>query len=332
MRILFNVMNCGLGNNGGSATIVKSANTLQELGHDVIILDTGINHHTWTPLLATQRKIRNDNEVPDADVVIATGFNTVASTLKLADRCGMKFHYIRGWETWTMSEEDIVNRVLNVPTNKIVNSIGLQNKLNQYQIKSKVLYPGYEIEDLYPLFKRDDNKDIIIGGLNAAKKHWGTKRTDWIFEAATRIKKVIPYVKLWMMGNDKKPRIDVIDNYCRQPNMVEKNEFYNSIDLWLSPSCLEGLHIPPAEAMLTKCPVLGVKAELSGTQDYLHNGKTGLLSKNNLDTFCSLAQNMITDKGLRKDFGEKGYNTVKEIGDRKYNMQLMVEYFKEMLS
>ena len=43
MRITFNLINCGLGNNGGTQTIVRSANTLRELGHDVFIIDPGIS-------------------------------------------------------------------------------------------------------------------------------------------------------------------------------------------------------------------------------------------------------------------------------------------------
>ena len=39
MRILFECRNCGLGNNGGTSTIIKSANALVNLGHEVTLID-----------------------------------------------------------------------------------------------------------------------------------------------------------------------------------------------------------------------------------------------------------------------------------------------------
>ena len=114
MKIIFNAMNCGLGNQGGSLTIIRSVNTLVELGHEVFIIDTGKNQHTWTPLKAKHIIVKDLSVIPNADVVIATGFKTVPSTLSLPTRCGIKAHYLRGWELWQMSEDQIVNKILKV--------------------------------------------------------------------------------------------------------------------------------------------------------------------------------------------------------------------------
>ena len=64
--------------------------------------------------------------------------------------------------------------------------------------------------------------------------------------------------------------------------MTEKNDFYNYVDIWLSPSMSEGLHLPPAEAGLTACPTVATTAELSGMQDYVIHRKTGMVTANNL--------------------------------------------------
>ncbi|GAG30885.1 unnamed protein product, partial [marine sediment metagenome] len=132
-------MNCGLGNNGGSSTIVNSANTLVELGHDVKIIDSQKNKFTWVPLKAEHIIIRNLSKVPPADAVIATGYKTVASTMKLPDECGVKCHWIRAWEHWQMSDKDIIKKVLEPPTKKFVNSKCLQDKLRNYGFKSYIV-------------------------------------------------------------------------------------------------------------------------------------------------------------------------------------------------
>jgi len=41
MDIIFDLRNVGLGNNGGSLTLIKSGNTLQEMGHCVCFIDSG---------------------------------------------------------------------------------------------------------------------------------------------------------------------------------------------------------------------------------------------------------------------------------------------------
>ncbi len=82
MRIIFNLMGCSLGNNGGSLTIIKSANTLLRLGHDVEIADTARNQNSWIPLLVKHRIVKNINDIENADVIIATGYDTVKTTLE----------------------------------------------------------------------------------------------------------------------------------------------------------------------------------------------------------------------------------------------------------
>ena len=332
MKILFNLMKCGLANNGGSSTLIKSANVLQDLGNEVIIIDSGKNNYTWSPLKVEHKIIKNLKDVPDADIILATGFKTVKSTLELPDRCGMKFHWIRAWETWQMSESSIIKRVLKVPTYKLVNSVGLYKKLIEYKIPSNIVYPGYDFDEIYPTDIPDRNSnEIIIGGLNASKKHWDTKRTNWIIEIAKKLKNDIPNIKLYMIGNDKNPNPNIVDKYYRRPSIEKKNEFYNSINLWLSPSCLEGLHIPPAEAMMTNCPVVGVDTELSGTKDYLFDGVNGLIAKNNFKSFYTFVESLIIDKQLLNSLGKNTRSNILNIGNRIDNMKIMQSIFKGMI-
>ena len=132
MRILFDLRNVGLGNNGGSLTLIKSGNALQDLGHEVYFIDGGKNKHTWVQLECEHIVTHDNDDVPSADIIIATGFRSVAKTINSPDRCGLKCHWIRGWETWQMPEEKIVDRILKSPTIKLVNSLCLQRKLQSY--------------------------------------------------------------------------------------------------------------------------------------------------------------------------------------------------------
>ena len=67
MRIVFDLRKVGLGNNGGSFTLIKSGNTLVDMGHDVTFVDSGKNQHTWVPLKANHKVVRQKAKLPKND-------------------------------------------------------------------------------------------------------------------------------------------------------------------------------------------------------------------------------------------------------------------------
>jgi len=329
MKIIFNLMNCGLGNNGGSSTIIKSANMLQQLGHEVTIIDTAKNQHTWTPLKVPHIVTKSFNNVPDADVVIATGYGTVRSTVRLPRRCGAKVHYIRGWETWNMKEIDIVNQILKAPTHKIVNGVGLQTRLKSRGFDSEVLYPGYDLDDFTQIKIRNKIGDLIIlGGLYNQGTKRRDKRTKWIFDAVEILRNKYR-IQLWMFGTDPMPKNQpLIDKYFQKPDIQTKNTFYNHINLWLAPTNNEGLHMPPAEAMLTGCPVVCTKAPLCGMQDYVIDKGTGLVSDNRFESFLEKIEILIKDKDRLFQYGSDCRASIFRIGSRHNNMVKFAKYLE----
>jgi len=327
MKFTFNLINVGLGNNGGSFSLVRSANVLSNLGHEVIIIDSVKNQHTWTPLLVKHIIIKDVKDIPDADILIGTGFKSYKSTIELPDRCGKKAIWIRGYELWQASEKEIINILSNKKVTKIVNSFGLQNKLKQFNIESYIVRPGNDFENFYPLNIRDDSK-IVLGALYHTRHK--TKRTDMAIQISNILKSKYKNIELWMFGTNKDSKNPNIDKYIQLPNMEEKNKFYNSVDIWLSTSDLEGLHIVPQEAMLTECVVVTSNAELAGTSDYIINNETGLVADNNLKSFVKQTEKLILDSNLRRTLGVKGKNKIIELGSREENMKKMVELFRKV--
>ena len=329
MRISFNLISCGLANNGGSQTLIESANNLQELGQDVTIVDGGKNQNTWNPIKCNHVIIKDLKNFPVGDVVIATGINTIGPTIRLSESCGRKFAYIRGWETWNCSEDKLVKILRESKFKKIVNSICLQSKLEQFGMKSKIIRPGHNFDEIFPLDIRKNNKKIILGGLYNEGDKRSKKRTDWIFKVYESIKSKYD-VQLYVFGNDGTPK-NKIDKFFKNPNIKLKNEVYNKIDIWLSPSELEGLHIAPAEAMLTECSIVGNNSELSGTKDYLIDHETGLISENNFKSFLANVEILIKHKTLRSELGKKGREKILSLGDRKENMKKFIKLMEEDL-
>jgi len=332
MKIIFDLRKTGLGNNGGSSTLIKSANTLVKLGHEVTMVDSGANQYTWEPLIAKHEIIANQTKMPNADFIIATGFKSVSETLNAPHRSGIKCHWMRGWENWQYNEEEIKNKILKVPTIKLVNGLCLQNKLEQYDIQSYLIRPGYDFDMIYPLNLRKKRDDIIVlGGLNKQGRHSNSKRTAWIIETAKVLKrKHGKKIQLWMFGMDDLPATTVVDHNVKNPTIQQKNEIYNNVDIWLSPSMLEGLHMPPAEAMITECPIVGTNAEMSGTIDYLVHEETGIVTDDNIVSFIGGAERLVLDKKLRERLGKKSRIKILGIGNRENNMQMLVDLLEQI--
>lgn len=322
MKIIFNLLNVGIGNNGGSHSLVKSANILSELGNDVVIVSDGKSQYTWGKIVVPYLKIKDINEV-FGDVIIATGIRSLKSTNK--SKIKKKYHYIRGHEIWNFPEKELIEKIQESPTIKIVNSICLKNKLKSFNIESTIIRPGYDFNEIFPLNIRGENKKIILGGIFNQGKKRQTKRTEWIFLAYKILKEKYP-IELMMYGSDGEPVL-FLDKYLKDPTIEEKNKLYNMIDIWLSPSELEGLHIPPAEALLTECSVVTTNAKMSGTEDYIINDQTGLVSENNFNSFLSCIEILINHKMIRKELGKSGREKILSLGSRKDNMLKMIEFF-----
>lgn len=322
MRILFDLRRVGLGNNGGSLTLVRSANALVNLGHEVHIIDSMKNNHKWTELKANHIIPKNVDSIPSADAVIATGYHSVGMTIQLPDRCGLKCHWIRGWETWQMPAHVIINKILSKRTFKIVNGIGLQNELQKYGFASEIIHPGYDLQNFYPIKGRRPGPFINLGGLHN-NRHINIKRHNWVIDAANILKRKYK-IKLFMYGTDKKAS-DSVDNYVRFPSEERKNRFYNHVDIWLAPTCQEGLHMPPAEAMLTECPVVGTNAPLSGMHDYLIHKETGLVSDDDFNSFLGCVTDMVSYEDKRLEYGRQARAKIMEIGSREKNMGDLVK-------
>jgi glycosyltransferase involved in cell wall biosynthesis len=326
MKVLFNVYDVGLGNNGGSFTLIRSANELIKLEVDVKVVSGGPNQHTWNKLLAEHIIAKSVAEFPAADVVIATGMKSVQSTLYCSSP--IKIHWIRGFETWVYPENKLIRLLKESATVKVVNSICLEKKLRKYGIVSFIIRPGYDFEDYYP--KNLRGKKVILGGIYNEGFKRKTKRVDWIFRCFSALKERYRNIELWMYGTEDQPKNRLVSFYKKNANEAEKNFIYNSVSIWLSPSCLEGLHIPPAEAGLTECCVVGTEAEMCGTQDYLTDKITGLVSKNNIGSFIEVVEHAINNEGIRIKLGKELRSKLLSLGDRKNNMNKLLELIKTL--
>jgi len=300
MRIVFNVLKVGLGNNGGSKTLIRCAETLKELGTDVLIASQS-NKYTWGKI-----KVPIVSALPKTDVIVATGFGSVKSTVQSSSP--KKFYYIRGFETWQASEKQLLSSFRSLKC--IVNSEWLVQYFREKKLHCDLVYPGLDF-DLYPQKVPIIGRDNVIGGLFHEKHQ--TKRHVDVIEIASRLE-----CKCILLNRD-----------IKNPIPEHLADFYNSVKVWVAPSELEGLHNCPMEASLCGCGVVATDHARGGTRDYTISDENCLKYKSrDLEQATEQTRRLLEDDELRGDLQHKMSELLhNKIGDRKKNMTKMMEIF-----
>ena len=108
-------------------------------------------------------------------------------------------------------------------------------------------------------------------------------------------------------------------------------ELMNILDIYCLPSFFEGLPLSLLEAMSAKKPV--VATNVTGNNEVIEHQKTGILVQPNSPESLAVAlDELIADKNLRLELGEKGYqHCVKEFSFQKM-MMAYEELFEEVVT
>jgi hypothetical protein len=302
MIIAFNLNKVGLSNNGGCRTIIKCAETLSGLGHEVYLFSP-TNRYNWH-----QIRVPVVKSLPKCDVLVATGYRSCADTLRRKAKA--KLYYIRGFETWIAPKAKLVESYRSLPC--VVNSRWLQEYLNSKGVDAHLVYPGLDFETFY---EEPDSKRKFLGALFHTRHK--TKRHKDAMQIAERLGR-----KLVMLNRD-----------IRNPNPRKLRRFYNSIDVWISPSELEGLHNCPMEAALCGAAIVATDHPRSGVADYAIDNETALLyPARDIKTACSKVNNLLTDAHLKASLKSSMTARLESvIGDRKHNMQSFVRIMEAQL-
>jgi len=330
MKITFCCQTTGCGNNGGTASIFHSAEVLSNLGHQVNVVSDKKNLFNWFKLKGAKFIKATGIDYPDADVLIATGVGSVKNVLTAPPQKGFKSWWIRAHETWITGEPVLYSLYRRADIDKMVNSRGLRKFISRTVETSLTLVrPGLDFDVFYQSRKERDwnKKTFTLGALYNSK---GSKRFKWIPYICERLKTLDIAFKLKLYGTVDDP-VGNYDEYISRPTAKELRKLYNEVDFWIAPTKAEGLHIPPQEAMLCGCIVIGASGELNGMNDYIEQGRTGFLVQD-ADKVVELLTSSIANNGTGLDkISKAGIERIKSMGDREQNMGYMVEHFIKML-
>jgi glycosyltransferase involved in cell wall biosynthesis len=288
MKITF-VMAGGFNLTGGERVIATYAKYLQQRGHEVFAVSCPIPPPSlrdqlrslrqgkgWIP--ATQPKdshIRQANiphrllessrpvvdaDVPDADVVIATWWETAEWVANLSPSKGAKVYFIQHHEVFDYLPKERTEASYHLPLHKIVVAKWLlqimREKYGDFNT-SLVLNSVDTVQFNAP--PRSKQPQPTVGMLYCVGE-W--KGSDVSLKAFSIAAKRMPNLRLVAFGGTRPvPELPLPPGtkfaYCPQQN--ELKNLYAACDVWLFGSRSEGFGLPILEAMACRTPVIGTR-------------------------------------------------------------------------
>lgn len=303
MRVMFVLPHAGIA--GGIRVLAIYADRLRRRGHEVTVVSlppvqlsllrkvkslvrgrgwpkdpepmpshfdgVDVPHH----VLETARPVVDD-DVPDADVVLASFWKTAPWVAALSPRKGAKAILLQGYETSPGREDPSMDAAWRLPLHKIVISKWLVELARDRFGDINVHHVPNSVDPrLFHAPARGKQTTPTVGMLYATIH---LKGIDVSVAALERVRKQLGNLRVVAFGASRfsveLPLPEWVEfHYC--PPQDEIRRLYATCDVWLCGSRREGFHLPPLEAMACRCPV--VSTRVGGPLDTVEEGVNGFL-------------------------------------------------------
>ncbi|MBD2022178.1 glycosyltransferase family 4 protein [Leptolyngbya sp. FACHB-36] len=289
MKITF-VMGSGFTLSGGDRVIAMYADRLQKRGHDVFVISRPsfspkwqhqvrslIKGKGWLPkpektashfdhlnvphALIDEFRPVVDADVPDADVVIATWWETAEWVATFSARKGVKAYFIQHHEVFDYLPKERVRATYRLPLHKITIAQWLVDLMQtEYGDPNVCCVPNSVDTDLFSAPLRDKQSIPTIGMLYNLTPWKGCDISLKAFEIAAQTISNLRLVALGEFTLSPELPLPPETEYVYRPDQTLLKDTYAKCDAWLFASRLEGFGLPILEAMACRTPVIGTPA------------------------------------------------------------------------
>lgn len=288
--------------NGGTRVVATYARLLQARGHEVTVVSQPKPRQSFagrirgavglrrgkqkiaTPLLEflgprhivldMARPVEAD-DLPDADVVVATFWITAEWVAGLPASKGRKFYLLQDYEVFPYLPVDRVKATFGLPLKKIAVSTYIRSEVqtNHGSNDIEVVHNSVDLEQ-FETKRRSKPLTPTVGFLYTSMPR---KNISLAIAAIRLAKERLPNLRAEIFGamplHEKLPLPDWV-TYHRAPRQNEIPKIYGACDAWLFTSEKEGFGLPILEAMACRTPVLATRA---GAAPDLIDGTNGTL-------------------------------------------------------
>jgi len=286
MRITFILPFAGTA--GGTRVVATYAQRLRRRGHEVVVVSTprrdpglraklrslvrgsgwfnsrGASHFDHVGVdhrIIDRFRPMTDDDLPDADVIIATWWETAEWVAKLSDRKGAKAYFIQHDETQLSKDTDHVIATWKLPMQKVTIAQWLVDLGKQRCPGEEIaLVPNSVDLNQFNAPPRGKQHDPTVGVMYSQAAFKGCDIALRAYEIA---KSQISNLKLVAFGaQEPNATLPLPDGarYVKDPPQDEIRGIYADCDAWLFASRSEGFGLPILEAMACRTPVIATPA------------------------------------------------------------------------
>ncbi len=225
-----------------------------------------------------------DSDLPDADVVIGTWWETMEWVIALPPGKGRKVHFVQGHEVFPFLPQDRTRAVLRHDCPKIAVSQWLRDVLtSEYGARDVALAENAIDLTHFDAPPRAKPSPPQFGFLFSAAQE---KNVALAIDALTAAKDRRPDLRALAFGShfphDFGFELPDWIAFHRAPPQDEIPRLYASCDAWLFPSLSEGFGLPVLEAMACRTPVIAAPA---GAAPQFVDDTTGVLCEPTVEAF-----------------------------------------------
>ena len=215
----------------------------------------GLDHR----ILNTYRPV-TDKDVPDADVVIATWWETAEWVNALSVSKGEKFYFIQGHEIFDFVPKERCKATYRLPLRKIVIAQWLANLMrDEYGDNYVNLVSNSVDHNQFFAAPRGKQTRPTLGLLY----HKGAnKGFDIALLAITKLRQKLPELRVLCFGSHAPQDPTLLADYIEfkeSPPQDKIRDIYGQCDVWITASRSEGFNLPAMEAMACRTPVVATR-------------------------------------------------------------------------
>jgi glycosyltransferase involved in cell wall biosynthesis len=217
-----------------------------------------------------------DDDVPDADVVIATWFETAEWVNALAPSKGAKVYFIQHHEIFPWLPQQRCRATYRLPLHKIVVARWLKEAMRaEYGDEIVDLVPNSVDRSQFFAPVRGKQSSPTVGLLYSSTPFKGL---DVALAAVRNARQNVPSLRIVAFGGDRpRPGLELPGyaefHYC--PPQEQIRELYARCDVWLTASRTEGFNLPAIEAMACRTPVVSTRT--GWPEEAIASGRNGVL-------------------------------------------------------
>lgn len=243
----------------------------------------------------------NDIFVRNADITIATAWQTAYDVALLSEKKGKKVYFIQGYETFNGSKES-VEGTYRLGLHTIVISKKLKELLSKFTDDVTLINNGISENEFISGNKPiHSNFNILLMYDEAPFK--GSKEG---VEIIRKLQKKYPNVRGMIFGRSVPQKLKE-EFLCEElPKREDLLNMYKDADVYLFTSHREAWGLPVIEGMANKCAVIGRKI---GALAEISTPKNSMIVTNNEEMYQAVLS-LYNDHNLLSSIQDNGYKSV----------------------